>query len=248
MSEKPIKQQFIETFQSIAYRHSAWTVWSDFVLVAACTISNIFDKQHYADREAQYRNTIKKYQPDEQEKLSTLLALTTLALEENSSQDFLGQISEKLGLTNPIMGQFYTPYHIGRLMSDLMISDDIKMIKEKGVISVMDCCCGAGSLLIAFANSLYKKKINYQQHVFFIGQDISPTAALACYIQLSLLGCAGFVVIGNSLTHPAGTLGTEQDTWHTPMYYHKTWRERRLWHFIDALIRSEPNKKERKND
>ena len=44
--------------------------------------------------------------------------------------------------------------------------------------------------------------INYQNHVLVAAQDIDMTVALMCYIQLSLLGVAGYVKIGNSITDP----------------------------------------------
>lgn len=52
-----------------------------------------------------------------------------------------------------------------------------------------------------------------------------------CYIQLSLLGCAGYVVIGNTLTEPqvGPVLFGEESSrcWYTPMYFHPVWATRR---------------------
>ena len=58
--------------------------------------------------------------------------------------------------------------------------------------------------------------------------------ALMCYIQLSILGCAGYVAIGNSLTNPFGgtdlfpTIGEGGELWYTPMWYSPAWELRRL--------------------
>ena len=65
-----------------------------------------------------------------------------------------------------------------------------------------DPACGAGAMLIAFANAAKRHGINYQKHVLFVSQDIDRTAAMMCYIQMSLLGCPAVVVIGDSLTRP----------------------------------------------
>ena len=59
-----------------------------------------------------------------------------------------------------------------------------------------DPACGAGAMLIAFANAAKRHGINYQKHVLFVSQDIDRTAAMMCYIQMSLLGCPAVVVIG----------------------------------------------------
>ena len=50
-----------------------------------------------------------------------------------------------------------------------------------------DSACGAGAMLIAFANAAKQYGINYQKQVLFVAQDIDHTAAMMCYIQLSLL-------------------------------------------------------------
>ena len=74
-------------------------------------------------------------------------------------------------------------------------------LTTKEIVTVNDCC-GSGCLLIAFANSLYGKNINYQKKVFLFAQNIDLTAALMCYIQLSLLGYLAAVEVGNSLSDP----------------------------------------------
>src|SRR5699024_11833427 len=66
-----------------------------------------------------------------------------------------------------------------------------------------DPACGAGALLVAFANECLRQKVNYQTSVLFVAQDIDFTVGLMCYIQLSLLGCAGYVVIGDTLVRPS---------------------------------------------
>ena len=86
-------------------------------------------------------------------------------------------------------------------------------------ITVNDCCCGAGCLLIAFANEARKAKIDFQNRVIFVAQDLDFTAAMMCYIQLSLLGCKAIVKVGNSLTDPFVPADLEgKDVWYTPMY------------------------------
>ena len=92
-----------------------------------------------------------------------------------------------------------------------------KEIRRKGYISVNDSCCGAGAMLIAFANVAKKHGLNYQNGVLFIAQDIDRTAALMCYIQLSLLGCSAVVIVGDSLLKPG--FHPDNEVWYTPLYY-----------------------------
>ena len=92
-------------------------------------------------------------------------------------------------------------------------------LKQKEYITVNDCCCGAGCLLIAFANEARKAKIDFQNRVVFVAQDLDFIAAMMCYIQLSLLGCKAVVKVGNSLTDPFVQADLEgNDVWYTPMY------------------------------
>ena len=97
--------------------------------------------------------------------------------------------------------------------------------------------------LIAAAQVLHERGINYQQHAVFIAQDIDQTVALMCYVQMSLIGCAGYVRIGNTLTDPTtGRMlygdGTA-NCWLMPMFFHEIWHMRRV---IDAVTRiTEPN-------
>ena len=62
--------------------------------------------------------------------------------------------------------------------------------ENAGFFSVSDPACGAGALLIAFANLCRRKNICYHDKVLFVAQDIDLIAGLMCYIQLSFLGCA----------------------------------------------------------
>ena len=48
-------------------------------------------------------------------------------------------------------------------------------------------------MMIAAANHLRRKNMNYHHHVLFIGQDVDRVAGMMAYIQLSLLGCPGYI-------------------------------------------------------
>jgi type I restriction-modification system DNA methylase subunit len=219
------RQQFMDNFKILTRSHDKWEVWSDFVHLAACTISNVFDKRFYDQREQRYLEIIQKYNKEEAALFAELLAITIIALDENPAQDFLGQIhQQELELGNYANGSFYTPYHVGEMMAELGAMDVMPEVLEEEYISVNDCCCGAGCLLIAFANTLLKHKVNYQTKVLFVAQDIDFTAAMACYIQLSFLGCAGYVVVGNSLSNAEPP---PESIWYTPFYFRNIWVDRR---------------------
>ena len=101
-------------------------------------------------------------------------------------------------------------------------------------------------MLVAFANECTRQKVNYQTSVLFVAQDIDFTVGLMCYIQLSLLGCAGYVVIGDSLVHPSTAYDRrgliprdEGNVWYTPMYFRDVWHWRRVWAQVDMMCSAE---------
>lgn len=65
--------------------------------------------------------------------------------------------------------------------------------------------------------------------VLIVAQDVDSTVALMCYIQLSLLGVAGMIKIGNSLTEPIANKDSTENYWFTPMYFSPIWTARRLF-------------------
>jgi len=118
-------------------------------------------------------------------------------------------------------------------MASISAGDLKAEIDKRGYISVNDPCCGAGALLIAFANEAKRQGINYQQCIEFVAQDIDFTVAMMCYIQLSLLGCAGYVIVGNSLLPPDPE--EKQNIWYTPLYFLKTWHWRRTFKALSQV-------------
>ena len=154
-------------------------------------------------------------------------------MEEHPDCDFLGELYMGLELGNSHAGQFFTPYDICRMMVQVTINEDQTKgeIDRRGWISINDCACGAGAMLVAAANYLRSIGINYQQQALFVAQDIDYTVSLMCYIQLSLMGCAGYVRIGNSLSDPlTGNILFDEggaNTWYTPMYFSDIWSMRR---------------------
>ena len=212
-------KDFGDIFIRLSERHGRHEVWSDFVTMSACALSNAGDKRFFQEREEMFLAAVKRYTKDEADMLAQMLGYVIMAFEENPEQDFLGEMFSGLNLHNEWKGQFFTPYHVGSFMAAINIESAKEELKQKDYITVNDCCCGAGCLLIAFANEARKAKIDFQNRVIFVAQDLDFTAAVMCYIQLSLLGCKAIVKVGNSLTDPFVPADLEgKDVWYTPMY------------------------------
>ena len=230
------QKQIVKLIEEMAGRMSAWEIWQDFIVLSALAISNSVDREHRETREKEYMRRASRYTREEMQRFPEMLALVVSALEENQDQDFLGDLFMCLGLGDQWKGQFFTPYCICKAMAKLNSNEQMEQeIVEKGWISVNDPACGAGALLLAFANEVKERGINYQERVLFIAQDIDYLAGMMCYIQLSLLGCPGYVVVADTLAHPWTSLDERglmprpgKNVWKTPMFFRDCWTWRRM--------------------
>lgn len=237
--------EFVREFNKLMTSRATWEVWADFVTLSAISISNAVDKKHFQKWEKEYMTVQSKYTQKEMTIISRLFALTVMALEREPWQDFLGSLYMNLDLGNHWKGQFFTPYDVTRVMAKITGGNIERQISEKGYISVNDCACGGGATLIAMAEEAYMQlkdtKLNWQNHIMFVAQDIDAVTAKMCYIQLSLLGCAGYVKIGDSLSDPIRQGDNDEKYWYTPMWFSDVWHYRRLWRSLDKLFKPNEN-------
>lgn len=241
------QKEFLTTFKQIASAgYRSFEVWNDFVVMAACALSNPVDKTHFEEREKRYLKIIRKYRKKEQALFPELLAHTVMALEANPEQDFLGSMYMELDLGSKRLQQIFTPYHICQFMAAITVENVAEQVKEHGYISINDPCCGGGATLIAGVNEarkqLEKADLNYQNHVLVVAQDIDECVALMCYIQLSLLGVAGYVKVGDSLTEPMTTGDKLDHYWFMPMHFSNIWTMRRVFRGFDSLMNEKGDK------
>ena len=231
------QQEIVKLINRLDGKYSKWHIWNDFILMFATSIANVFPSPHREHREKLYMETAKKYSKGELDIMAEMMALVVTGMEDNPDQDFLGELYMCMDMGNQWTGQFFTPYDVCKAMSLMNYSDGVieSQVRERGFVGVSDPACGAGALLIAFANVCREKKLNYQQHCLFIAQDIDQLAGMMCYIQLSLMGCAGHVIVDNTLTKPAQFYDERAllpvdgtNVWTTPMMYSDTWQIRQI--------------------
>lgn len=238
------QKELARLFDDACCRYSRWQVWSDFVVMAAISISNAVDGSYAKEREGMYLSVAKKYNRRELNCFVEMFAKIVNAIDRNPDQDFLGELFMCLGLGNESSGQFFTPYNVCRTMAAMTFGEEIKLkVRERGWVSVNDPACGAGALLVAFANECRLRDIDYQTSVLFVAQDVDLIAGCMCYIQLSLLGCPGYVVVANTLTNPCTSIDgnalvpvPSENIWYTPFYFRDVWHWRRQIWKMHSLI------------
>lgn len=231
-------------------------MWADLMAAMSCTLANAVDKTEprHTAREKEYADCIKRL--GGVEKPAKCFAIVVEALERNPNQDFLGALYMNLELGNHWKGQFFTPYAVCECMSRITINDNLQTLKKQEWITVNDPACGAGATLVAAANVFRSQKVNYQTQVLFTANDIDRVVAQMCYIQLSLLGCAGWVAAANTISNPVTgdpLMPDErpgQEFWYTPFYFRREWSMRRQLQIFKqqfgALVTPLPERKTEK--
>ncbi|EIF3398634.1 SAM-dependent DNA methyltransferase, partial [Escherichia coli] len=130
--------------------------------------------------------------------IAHLLAHVIEGLEQGFC-DFLGSVFMQLELGDKYRSQFFTPWSIASMMAQMQMGDVKALFENKPFITLSEPACGAGSMILAMADTLNRSGYPAYRRMWVSATDIDPLAAGMAYIQLSLCGVAGEVVIGNSL-------------------------------------------------
>ncbi|MBR8359587.1 N-6 DNA methylase [Burkholderia vietnamiensis] len=230
----PYQREFVQMIKAFSYGQHTHTVFADFVELAALSISNSVDRSQFEAREKRYLEIVGKYKPEDVERFPRMLGALTLSFEHrmgvsekagpgaipvfDGMTDVLGETYMMLELGNSRAGQFFTPYHVSRLMAMMTTGDGGPGIAQHGFIRLQEPACGAAGMVIATAESLAAAGHNYQQTMHATCIDIDPVCVHMAYLQLSLLHIPAIVVHGNTLT------GEVWDTWYTPAHIMGGWR------------------------
>lgn len=200
------QKDIIKILRGMTGKWSIYPLWRDFLVLAACTISNHVDMAQWQKREDMYMKTIEKYDKDEANKFAEMLALVIHGLSGSRKGDFLGELYMKLEISNRDVGQFFTPYDVSKMMAQM-----IGVEEKDGIITLNEPACGSGGMIIAYADVLHSKGINYQEKLRVVCNDLDYDVVKMAYIQLSLLGIDAIIMQGNTITLKMN------EVWYTPM-------------------------------
>ena len=92
--------------------------------------------------------------------------------------------------------------------------------QEMPLVTLKEPACGVGRMVLAFSDALNQAGYAPHRYLWFSATDIDPLAAGITYIQLSLCGVAGEVVIGNVLRNERRRI------LYTPGHYPVNWFRR----------------------
>lgn len=211
------RKNLIKLIEANGRQHGTWQVFSDFVEMAAISLSNAVDRAQSEGREARYMEIVSRYSREEVERFPQMLGELVMEL-ENGPDDVLGQVFMEMELGNKWHGQFFTPYEICRLMAGMMVDDHMRgLIEARGFIRANEPTCGGGAMIIALADEMQRVGINYQRHLHVVAQDLDIKAVHMTYVQLALLHIPAVVIQGNTLALE------ERSRWYTPAHVLGGW-------------------------
>lgn len=196
-----LEKAFIKLFKKIAPHQRRSEVFYNFITIFGLEFYFAIYQERADERlQAQYKNAVKNYNDTEREQLCQLFIYVVNSLQQKS-YDFLGSVFMGLELGDGYKGQYFTPPHIAGLMAAVVLSDCHSVIQKKGFISLQEPTCGSGVMIIESYNYLRKENFNPQQQLWVQARDLDYTAAMMCYIQMTLLHIPGEVIIGDTLSN-----------------------------------------------
>lgn len=143
-SNRDFHTEFIQLFNQTARYHSRLDVFRDFIHVAAISLEN--SVKQCPELEQTYFKVIARYERVDLDAFAKLLALCVNALDHQAT-DFLGAVFMALELGEGAWGQFFTPFHVSQLMSDMTIGNCGAIIEKNNYISACEPTCGKRYML-----------------------------------------------------------------------------------------------------
>lgn len=165
----------------------------------------------YKHREKTYMDIVGRYKPDSFRLFPLISAIILYYYEKNRCNgDLLGGIYEELvyDADSGHKGQFFTPFHLAKLMSHLTITDDIAATEKKTeetsakreFKTVSDDACGSGATILGCGKRLIELGIDPSWAIMAVCADLDITCVNMTYIQLYVNSIHGIVRHQNTLS------------------------------------------------
>lgn len=208
----------IKDFETMACSHGISNVFTDYITMASCAISNSIDKLHFDEREKLYAEIIRKYTDEEKQIIFKLHSKIVNVMNKNHfKKDVLGDVFHALNLSNSWNGQYFTPMNIANCMALMVVGNMSPEMKDKGYAKFCESSCGSGVMIIAAADAVCQAHLNPAQNMCVLAVDNDIRCVMMAYIQLSYLGIPAVVIHGDSLQ------SKEYTRFYTPIYILDGW-------------------------
>ena len=194
-------EQVATLFEKASHGSGMFETWDAFVSTFAAFFATGCGNEQCEWLSERADGALKRITVAAQKDMPSLYDPIIQAFQDNPWQDLLGDVYMRLGIGNKKTGQFFTPYHLAEAMARLNLDRQMveDAVRDHGYITVNEPAAGGGANVIGCAHVLYDWGINYQTQAWFVCQELSELTALTCYVQMSILGMAGIVQVGDTL-------------------------------------------------
>lgn len=207
--------EFVNQFNKFAPQYHRYQVFNDFIRLTFIALHNAVPqlKREWFEAEATQIKT--KYNEKERDGFVELFSMLVELLEPKP-YDVLGDVYMALCLGNAKVGQFFTPDSINRLTRNIVGPTII----DGPYITLLEPSCGAGGLILSYVKELIKAGHVPAFKLFVEAKDLDRTAAMMCYIQLTLWNVPAKIIVGDTL------VGNVVECWYTPAYVWHRWENK----------------------
>ena len=149
--------------------------------------------------DAQYLQIMKQYRNEgvmdarEADYFAHALGELMLAMQE-TNEEYLGNLFMEFA-SDSYKGQFFTPYSVCKCMSQMLNVGD--KFPKSGKVFINDPCCGAGAMLLSFAQELSIEQAN---RVVFVAQDIDICCCQMTALNMMFFNMDAVIIHGNTLS------------------------------------------------
>lgn len=192
-------KNIVKKIQALDHKYNYDEIFFDWVRCMFYTYANTCNKVGYSDREEKFKRIVDKHGKEVTEVFLECHAELVM-LFEKEIDDYLGKIYHELGIHNKMKGQFFTPFHLAKMMAETQVDHVIKKLKEEGTIKITDQACGSACLILGMLAVLKEKGINYQKNIMIVCSDLDENTIQMAYVQLTIVGAKAKCENKNALT------------------------------------------------
>ena len=147
-------------------------------------------------RDAERKQRLDRYTAEQGAELAGLLNEYCRMVEQRPFHDILGDAFMELDLASVHAGQYFTPFHVCRMMAEMNFDESLLRQKAEAgeKMTVCDPACGSGAMLLAYGQVIHDKMgRDWLRHAAaFYGMDIDERCVLMASIQLRMNGMDSF--------------------------------------------------------
>lgn len=198
------KKQILKDIELFLYRRDKISVFNDAVEYNALKLAIVVSPYKQEEHIKRIKDILDTYTDKREQQVFDRICKTMTEMLSHMMDnygDHLGEIYMELSGGKKYAGQFFTPYHVSRLLVELSIGQED--LSSDKILTFNEPCCGSGGIIVATADALNERGFNYTSKAVYVANDIDRNCALMCYLQTSWAAMPAIVLHQDTLTQKA---------------------------------------------